>query len=106
MVLPLDNSYLSRPKTAAHAKVLGLAQAREGSTKVNMRGRKQRRANRSLTVSGGANLPSDPRRASARTKSAEVIVTTNLPSLVPPMPGEIALWRAFLAEEIDAILGS
>lgn len=35
---------------------------------------------------------------------ADVVVATDLPPSIPPLRGEIAIWRSFLAEEIHDIL--
>jgi hypothetical protein len=34
----------------------------------------------------------------------ENFVSTSLPNVLPPSRGELALWRAFLSDEIEAIL--
>lgn len=41
------------------------------------------------------------RRADA---DAALAVTTNLPPQLPPLREEVAIWRSFLARDIDAIL--
>jgi hypothetical protein len=55
---------------------------------------------------GGKNLAAggEGDSSAGSLNGARFIVRTNLPSSLPPCKSELALWRAFLAEEIDAIL--
>lgn len=39
-----------------------------------------------------------------RPAHADIVVATDLPSSTPPLRGEIAIWRSFLAQEIHDIL--
>jgi hypothetical protein len=49
-------------------------------------------------------VPGDGRRSSSTTPSTKITIKSNLPEHLPPLREEIALWRAFLSEEIEAIL--
>jgi hypothetical protein len=55
----------------------------------------------------GLNADQSARRNSASLVSchgAEPMVTVDLPRRIPPVKNELSLWRAFLADEIEAIL--
>jgi hypothetical protein len=55
----------------------------------------------------GLNADQSARRNSASLVSchcAEPTVTVDLPRRIPPIKNELSLWRAFLADEIEAIL--
>jgi hypothetical protein len=56
---------------------------------------------------GGAKAEHASRAIGAQSSvqvSSQILVSTNLPRALPPLRDEIALWRAFLSEEIGAIL--
>jgi hypothetical protein len=71
-----------------------------------------------LEVQTGNDIPREQRRgdgnaerishvvclSSAASPSQQIPVSTNLPEALPPMREELALWRAFLSDEIEAIL--
>jgi hypothetical protein len=57
--------------------------------------------------SGGAKAERASRAICAQSSvpaSSQIVVSTNLPKALPPLRDELALWRAFLSEEIGAIL--
>jgi len=62
--------------------------------KVEQGGRESREANRRRSPRPGPR----PRKKLTQT------VVSNLPDVLPSLPEELAIWRAFLADEIDAIL--
>ena len=52
--------------------------------------------------------PTDVRRSAPKSRKArseaEAAIQNDLPAKLSPTKAELAIWRAFLAEEIDAIL--